>query len=69
MRLLPTFIALLIVASSALALAWEGMAAGRDTQPAGSAVLIGAGGIAVISFVLLSRIVYRISRPTRPGGS
>lgn len=62
MRLLGTFIGLLMVASFALAIAWEEVPAAQDTQPAGSAALIGAGGIAAISFVLLCRIVYRVSR-------
>lgn len=69
MRLLGTFVALLVVGSGTLTLAWESLVQPGAGQVIDSVVGLAGGAIAAISVVLLSRIVYRVSRSTRLGGS
>lgn len=67
MRLLGTFVALLVVGSGALTVAWANLVEAGDGPLIDSVAGVAAGGIAAISLVLLSRIVYRVSR-SRSGG-
>lgn len=68
MRLLGTFVVLLAVGSGALTVAWESLAQAGDGRVTDSVAGLAGGTIALISLVLLCRIVYRVSRPTRPEG-
>ena len=62
MRLLITFLALLLVASIALSVAYEGLVRGGSAE----AGLAGAG-VAAFLVLLLGRIVNRISKPQAAG--
>ncbi|MCK6564452.1 MAG: hypothetical protein L6Q80_06830 [Dehalococcoidia bacterium] len=68
MRLLGTFVVLLAVGSGALTVAWESLAQAGDGRVTDSVAGLAGGAIASISLILLGRIVYRVSRPTRPEG-
>lgn len=69
MRLLGTFVALLVVGSGALSVAWDNLAQASDGPVIDLVAGLAAGAIAAIALVLLGRIVYRVSRSTRPGSS
>ncbi len=69
MKLLAMFVALLVVGSGALSVAWANLEEARDGPLIDSVAGLAASAIAAISLVLLSRIVYRVSRSTRHRGS
>lgn len=63
MRLLLTFVSLLVVGSTAVALSWGDFALARDGQTGARIVVLVSGSAAFCSLALLARIVYRISNP------
>lgn len=69
MRLLATFVALLVAGSGALTFAWENLMQASDGRMIDSFAGAAAVALAAMSLVLLCRIVYRVSRSTPPGSS
>ena len=69
MRLLATFVALLVVGSGAVTFAWENLMQAGDGRLIDSVAGVAAVAVAAMSLVLLCRIVYRVSRSTSPGSS
>ena len=65
MRLLVTFVALLLLTSAGMALSWQDVAVARDGAAGARVLALVAGSITFASFLLLARIVYRISGPHR----
>ncbi|MBI2765916.1 MAG: hypothetical protein HYX53_08410 [Chloroflexi bacterium] len=63
MRLLATFVALLVLGSAAMSISWDGFGLARDGETGARIAVLVSGGVAFLSLVLLARIVYRISRP------
>jgi uncharacterized protein (DUF486 family) len=63
MRVLATFVALLLLGSVAMTLSWGDFALARDGQAGARLVVLVSGGVAFFSFALLARIIYRISNP------
>lgn len=69
MRLLGTFLVLLIVGSGALTVASENLAQGGANEGLDAIASLAGFAIAAISFTLLGRIVYRVSQSGRARGS
>jgi hypothetical protein len=69
MRLLGTFLVLLVVGSGALTVASENLAQGGDNKGPDAIIVLAASAIAAISFTLLGRIVYRVSQSSWAEGS
>lgn len=65
MRLLLTFVTLLLLGSVGMTLAWEDLALARDGELAARLSVIVGWAVAFASLALLARIIYRISRPPR----
>ncbi len=65
MRLNLTFMFLLLAVSIAMGLVWENFAAARDGDPAARVVVFLGAPVAVVTFVLLARIVTRVRSAQR----
>jgi uncharacterized membrane protein YedE/YeeE len=63
MRVLLTFVALLLLGSAALTLSWEDFTLARDGQAGARIVVFVGAGVGLLSLTLLARIIYRISKP------
>ena len=69
MRLNLTFMLLLLTASIPTSLVWENFAAARDGDAAARVVVFLGAPVALVSFVLLARIVTRVRSARGDRGS